>query len=204
MSECIISYLPDDFKARIEDALGLTLILTKNTGSTNEDLKALARAGTANGSVLIAETQSRGHGQYQRVFESPRGGIYLSALFRTGMPTEETMQLTSTIGLKMQEAVYNVCGVKADIKAPNDLLVNGKKICGILVESYTEPASLAIVIGTGINVNTDCSRFSRELRENASSLAEITGSPVDMARLTEEILRQIVSIPLLNNTLNSL
>lgn len=204
MSEQIISYLPNGFESRIEKELGLKLMLTKTSGSTNEDLKTLARAGAVNGSVLIAETQSRGHGQYQRVFESPEGGIYLSVLFRTGMPTEETMQLTSVIGLKMQEAVYNVCGVKADIKAPNDLLVNGKKICGILVESYTEPASLAIVIGTGINVNTDCSRFSRELRENASSLAEITGSPVDMARLTEEILRQIVSIPLLNKTLNSL
>ena len=203
MSEQIISYLPNGFESRIEKELGLKLMLTKTAGSTNEDLKTLARAGAANGSVLIAETQSRGHGQYQRVFESPKGGIYLSALFRTGMPTEETMQLTSTIGLKMQEAVCNVCGIKPDIKAHNDLLVNGKKICGILVESYTEPASMAIVIGAGINVNTDCSRFSRELRENASSLSEITGSPVDMARLTEEILRQIVSIPLLNKTLNS-
>lgn len=143
--------------------------------STNDYLKALARQNAADGTVVRADRQSRGHGQYGRVFESPEGGLYFSLLARFPSFDDGILSLTEGVGRVIQEIIRKEWGLETQIKLPNDILYEGRKLCGILCESYTEEGSINVVIGVGLNVNTKPEAFSQELSGIAASLYEITG-----------------------------
>lgn len=150
--------------------------------STNTYLAALARGGEKEGRVILAEAQSAGRGRLGRSFFSPSGsGIYMSILFR---PRHlDAGRLTTLAAVVVADAIERVCGIKAGIKWVNDLVFDGKKLCGILAEGVgTEFA----VLGIGINVKQ--SALPSELVGVATSLEEILGVAPSRNRLIAQIL----------------
>jgi BirA family biotin operon repressor/biotin-[acetyl-CoA-carboxylase] ligase len=154
-----------------------------STASTNADVAAQARSGAEAGLVLIAEEQSGGRGRLSRTWASPpRAGVYVSVLLRPSPPTATWPLLTLLTGLAVVEAVVGVAGVDARLKWPNDVLVDGRKLAGILAERVDD----AVVIGIGINVSTR----PDELPETGTSLA-MSGGATDREVIAAEVLRAL-------------
>ncbi len=136
---------------------GLTVV--EQTGSTNADLAAAARAGAADGTVLLTGFQSGGRGRLNRTWTAPPGtGIAVSMLLRPTRPARSWSWLPLLAGLAVTEALRRAAGVDAMLKWPNDVLVGDRKICGILAErvdagSAVTPNGPACVIGVGINTD---------------------------------------------------
>ena len=151
--------------------------------STNTHLSALAREGEREGRVILAEEQTAGRGRLGRRFFSPKGsGIYLSILFR---PRHlDAGRLTTLAAVVVSDAIEQVCGIKVGIKWVNDLLFDGKKLCGILAEGAGGEYA---VIGIGINVTR--SAFPPELSDIATSLEDISGKVIDRNLLVAYILK---------------
>jgi BirA family transcriptional regulator, biotin operon repressor / biotin---[acetyl-CoA-carboxylase] ligase len=124
--------------------------------STNDLAKDLARQGYPEGSLLVAETQSAGRGRLGRVWESPPGtGIYLSVILRPPLPPTELPKLTLTAAVAVVQAIKEVTGLETGIKWPNDILLAGKKLGGILTEMETESDQMShVILGVGLNINT--------------------------------------------------
>lgn len=153
------------------------------TDSTNSRLKELACSGAAGGSVVIAERQTGGRGRMGRPFSSPEGGLYLSYLYRASCLPPQPGCITACAAVAACEAIEQVCGVRANIKWVNDLLLHGRKICGILCESVAVEQGFACVVGLGLNVNTLLMSFPPELRSTVGSLLSITGRGTDIDEL---------------------
>ena len=161
--------------------------------STNNRAKALAAAGAAHGTVVIADSQSGGKGRLGRSFFSPdHSGVYMTVILRPDCAPDRAGLLTSLAAVAAARAVEKVSGADVKIKWVNDLYLNGKKICGILTEGGLglETGRLEYAaVGIGINVNR--MEFPPELRETATSVGNETGVPPDRNRLIAEILNEL-------------
>lgn len=158
--------------------------------STSTVLKELARNGAADGTVFTARTQSGGRGRMGRSFASPEGGVYLSMLLRPRCTVEEALTLTPAAAVAVCRAIEHCCGVTPGIKWPNDLILSGKKVGGILCEASVG-ASLSVILGIGINVNTLPEDFPEDIRDSASSLLCITGREIDVSRLRKALIEDL-------------
>jgi len=140
------------------------------TDSTNTVALRMAARGAAHGTVVVAEEQTAGRGRLGRAWYSERSnGIYTSIILRPPLSPSSAPVLTLMAGLAAQSALSSTTGLAVDIRWPNDLLVNGKKVCGILTEMQAELDRLhAVVLGIGINVNH--TQMPRGLKEIATSL----------------------------------
>ncbi len=159
-------------------------------GSTNTAAMAAAAEGLPEGSVFLAEEQTAGRGRAANSWQSPRStGIYCSVILRPPLPPSEVLVLSLAAGLAVQSAIQQVDSrVKADLKWPNDLLIDGKKVCGILTEMNAEATRVRyIVVGIGINVNQ--ATFPRELP--ATSLRLVTGSEWSRVELVAALLKSL-------------
>lgn len=147
----------------------------KETDSTNIQAKAGGEKGEPHGTLYVAESQSAGRGRRGRSWESPAGeSIYMSLLLRPEFQPVKAPMLTLVMALAVARALRERTGVDVQIKWPNDLVVQGRKICGILTEMSTEMTWINyVVIGIGINVNQN--EFPEELKDCASSLKMETG-----------------------------
>ena len=124
------------------------------TGSTNADIAAAARDGAESGLVLVSDHQSAGRGRFTRVWEAPPGtSLAISALLRPtpGVPMRRWSWLPLLTGLAVADGLRVATGVRAEVKWPNDVLIEGRKVCGILAESVDGDAGPAAVIGMGVN-----------------------------------------------------
>lgn len=165
----------------------------ESVNSTNTRLKELARQGAPQGTVVAALRQTGGRGRLGRSFSSPPGGLYLSILWRPELPPEKASRLSCAGALAACAAIEEVCGVSPDIKWPNDLLLGGKKISGILTEaSWQGEGRSFVIVGTGINVNTRS--FPEELRDIASSLYLETGKSWELERLASAFVARLDSV----------
>jgi len=156
------------------------LICLEETESTNTYLKSLS-ASSPEGLALIAGAQNGGRGRAGRKFLSPKGGLYLSVLYRLGELPLEAMPCAA---VAVRRAVERVCGIGLGIKWVNDLVYGGKKLCGILAEKE----GAALIIGVGLNVNTGA--FPEEL-PNGGSLAMLTGQEWDVAALAAAVIEEL-------------
>ena len=161
--------------------------------STSTYLKAQADA--PDGTVAVADSQTAGRGRMDRSFQSPRGqGIYLSVLLRPPLPPDRLPPVTALAGVAVCAAVERVCGLRPGLKWPNDPVLNGKKLCGILTELSLEAESgrvQSLVLGIGINVGQGPEDFSPEVREMATSLFQVLGRPVSRPRLAAALLEEL-------------
>lgn len=166
----------------------------KEIESTTNEVKRLAKAGEIQpGYVLVSKIQTAGHGQFGRVFESPAGGLYMSVFLQKKLPFE-TDGFTTKIGRILQKSIKEITGIDTEIKEPNDILHNGKKICGILVESFTLNGNLNMVIGVGLNLNTDTKDFSAEISDLADSILNISNKKTDPDKMIGSILEKFKEI----------
>ena len=141
--------------------------------------------------MLIAGCQTGGRGRLGRRFESPPEGLYLSMLLRPECTPERMASITAASAVAVRRAIECACSVSADIKWPNDLLLGGKKICGILTELNCCDGANALVIGVGINVNTRTEQFPPELRDTAGSILTVTGKTADRQKLAGQLIKQL-------------
>jgi BirA family transcriptional regulator, biotin operon repressor / biotin---[acetyl-CoA-carboxylase] ligase len=148
--------------------------------STNDEAAAWARAGAPAGAVVVADEQTRGRGRLGRRWHSPPGeSLYLSAVLRPPLPPHRVPPLTLAAGVAVAEALVQA-DVTAALKWPNDVLVDGKKVAGILTEMSSDPDRVHhVVIGIGVNLNG--SAFPDELAAIATSVALARGAPVPRA-----------------------
>lgn len=165
----------------------------KTTGSTNDDARALGMAGAPHGSLVVSETQTQGRGRHDRIWVSPpKFGIYATVLLRPGLPPEDTPLITIATAVAVAEAVRQTTGIEPTIKWPNDLLVNGRKVAGVLTEaSTTADAVEFVLVGIGINVNTPVAALPVRPLYPASSLAIESGHPVSRASLLAACLGRL-------------
>ena len=154
------------------------------TESTNADLVAAARAGEESGLVLLAEEQTSGRGRLDRTWQSPaRAGLLMSVLLRPPVPAAALPLVPLLSGVAVVETACGVGGVEAAVKWPNDVLVGGRKLAGVLVERVDN----AVVVGVGLNVSTRPTELPIEM---ATSLG-IEGGTTDRATLAKELLRAL-------------
>lgn len=172
---------------------GRKAILLTSTLSTQGDVLKLAEQGQAEGAVVIAEEQTVGRGRFGRKWFSPSGkGIWMSVLLRPDLPLQHTPQLTLLTGVAVCRAVRACTGADAGIKWPNDLLIHGRKVCGILLESTVEDHEVRYCIaGIGVDVNFDPEDYPEDLGTIATSLKMETGQLVDRTKLTASILTEL-------------
>ena len=176
------------------------------TDSTNLRLQEAALSSEAPGGLIaIADGQTGGRGRRGRTFASPRGmGIYLSILLRpetmghkAGVSAADWTAVTSWVSVAVCSAIETVYGVRPGIKWVNDLLLNGRKICGILtqMELETETGEVRDVIaGIGVNVQETAEDFPEDLRDIATSLYQETGKRIPRVRLAAEMIRELDSM----------
>lgn len=173
------------------------VICEQSVGSTNEEAKKLAREGAAGGVVFLAEEQTAGKGRNGRVWKSPAGeNLYFSVILRLGMPAAKQSAATLVMGLSAAQAIRKTTGLPALIKWPNDIVVNGKKVCGILCEYMAEAGAAdgALIVGCGINVNQTV--FDPEIADRATSVCREMSAgdentppgPVSRTALLAEVL----------------
>ena len=155
---------------------GLKLKVYRQISSTNTVLKQMAEEGAAEGTVLLAEEQSAGRGRMNRRFYSPPGtGLYVSLLLRPKMSATEATRITVTAAVAVAEAIEELTGRRTEIKWVNDILLDGKKVCGILTEGAIDVETGMLnyaVVGIGINVTAPEGGFPEEIREIAGAVCD--------------------------------
>lgn len=158
--------------------------------STNRAARAWAMEGASHGAAVCAAQQSQGRGRRGRGWESPPGeGVYLSVVLRPDMPIHTAARLTLPGALAVYRALEGM-GVRSRIKWPNDVLINGKKICGILTEVSGQADALDWVV-MGIGVNVLQTAFPQEIAHTAGSVLSLTGTRLSRAQLTAGILNEL-------------
>lgn len=165
-----------------------TVKILESVGSTNDEGKRLLSSKEVDEGVLIAKEQVSGKGRRGRNWASPKDkGIFMSMMLRPDIEPIHASMLTLLAGLAVVKGIDKVCQIQAQIKWPNDVVVNGRKVCGILTEMSAEMDYIHyVVVGIGINVNQD--EFPEELSEIATSLKLETGQMMNRPELIGEII----------------
>ena len=170
---------------------GRTLHYFDETGSTNIDAKRYAEEGEPHGTTVVANMQSAGRGRRGRLWQSPAGSaIYMTIMLKPQFIPDKASMLTLVMALSVADAIVEATGLSAGIKWPNDIVVNKKKVCGILTEMNVELDYIQyVVIGVGINVNNNSpEEFPEEIRQTATSLKIEAGMQISRAALLERVL----------------
>lgn len=172
---------------------GRKLHFLESTGSTNIDAKLFAEEGEPHGTIVVADRQTAGRGRRGRSWESPAGrSIYFTIVVRPKFAPDSASMVTLVMALSVAEAIEEITGLPAGIKWPNDIVVNGKKVVGILTEMSMMPEMNEIqflVAGVGVNVNqAGPEEFPEKVRKMATSLKIEAGRQFDRAALLERIL----------------
>lgn len=177
------------------EVVGRKLVCLAEVDSTNTRAKELAIAGEPEGLVVVADCQSAGRGRMGRSFQSPKGkGVYLTVLLRPQLPPERLMVATALAGVAACGAVEDVCGLSPGLKWPNDPVLNGRKLCGILTELSLEAETgrlQYLVVGIGVNVLQEAGDFSAEVAAIATSLAAELGRPVSRPALAAALIARL-------------
>ncbi|OOE10600.1 biotin--[acetyl-CoA-carboxylase] ligase [Fictibacillus arsenicus] len=179
-----------------EGTFGKKVTYKTSVKSTQEIAHSLAREGAVEGSIVIADEQTGGRGRLGRAWQSPSGtGIWMSLILRPEIPLQKAPQLTLLIAVAASRAIEKVTGLEAAIKWPNDLLIKGKKVAGILTELQAEADSIhSVIVGIGMNVNQEKKHFSEEISEIATSLSIESGKTYKRAELAGAVLQEIENL----------
>jgi len=156
--------------------MGRHFLAVREIGSTNTVALALAGLDAPEGSVVVADYQTAGRGRQGRAWLAPPDtALLVSILLRPTGPAERIPQLSLVAGVAVREALA-LAGVETRLKWPNDILLHGKKVCGILLEAASGPLrEPGVVVGIGLNVNQERADFAADLRQRATSLSVATG-----------------------------
>lgn len=185
----------DDLISRLGKAkvVGRDIRVFQETTSTNDVIEKLARDGVKEGVVVFAESQTRGRGRLGRKWASPsKRGLWFSVLLRPDLRPQEATRLTVASATALRRAIASQTGLAPEIKWPNDILVHGRKVVGILTELSAELDHIKyVVLGIGVDVNLGLGDFAPELRKAATSLKAELGQPISRPELAVAILREL-------------
>lgn len=173
--------------------IGRQLVCLPETSSTNADAFRLAEGGAEEGTVVIADAQSGGKGRRGRVWESPAGvNLYCSVVLRPAIMPHEAPQLTFLSAVAVARAIEGTTALKPEIKWPNDVLIKGRKVAGLLNEMSAETDGINFVIlGIGVNLNMTAAQFPRDVRTPATSLLLEQGRPVNRVQFAVAMLGEL-------------
>ena len=158
--------------------------------STNTEVARLAAEGAEEGLAVVAGEQTAGRGRLQRAWSSPKGaGLYFSILLRPALALDRWPLITFVAALATGDALFEAASVETDIKWPNDLLANERKICGILAEAIDTPAGRAVVLGIGINLTNEA--FPAELIDVATSVTNESGRAAEREAILAALLQAL-------------
>lgn len=186
--------LPDAIRKHVKARLLRGEIVHRSTvDSTNRLAAELARGGAAEGTTVVAEQQTAGRGRLGRTWVSPASvNLYASIVLKPRIPPLEVPRLTLVAGLAVAEAIRDSGPFEPRIKWPNDVLLDGRKVAGILTELEAEADRVRfVIVGIGVNLNATRADFPPELRTKATSLALASGAPVDRAAFTGRLLTRL-------------
>lgn len=178
------------------------IVCFDQTDSTNIRAREMAVTGAPEGTVIIADTQTAGRGRKGRWWHSPEnGGIYMSLVLRPQLSPADAPRITLMTAVALVEALAAFTDTAVQIKWPNDLLTNQKKICGILTEISTEMDMVEyVIVGIGMNVNMRADAFTGSLENIATSLCIETGQTFDRSKVVKTILEKFEKTYNLFNT----
>ena len=182
--------LPDEISYHLETKfLGKRIFSYVSTTSTNDVANMLAEQSMAEGTLIISEKQTNGRGRMGRHWSSPpKGGLYFSLILRPEITPTEAGKITLMASICVAKILRNSYGVEAVIKWPNDVYVQGEKICGILTEMNAEQDGINfIILGIGINLNTDAAK----LPKGSTSLKYKTKGEVDRIQFLQKLLCEL-------------
>jgi BirA family transcriptional regulator, biotin operon repressor / biotin---[acetyl-CoA-carboxylase] ligase len=172
------------------ELFGKSVHYEESVESTQKIAHRLAGDGAAEGTLVVAEEQTFGKGRLSRSWHSPKyTGIWMSLILKPNIPFQQAPQLTLLAAVAVAKAIGEATGLITGIKWPNDILINQKKVTGILTELQAEADRIhSVIIGIGINVNQTVDDFPEELRQKASSLFIESGGTVSRAKLIQHIM----------------
>jgi len=169
------------------ESLATQLLRFDSLPSTNLEAAQRAAAGAAEGLCVIAGEQTAGRGRLQRRWVSPKdAGLYFSIVLRPQFEQNSWSLLTLMAAVAVHDALREAYTIETDIKWPNDILVDEKKLCGILAETVETPTGRAVVVGIGINLTKDS--FPAEIERLATSVETVTGRSPDPETLLEALI----------------
>ena len=173
--------------------IGRTVVYRAEIGSTNDEARRIARAGAPEGTLVIADYQNHGRGRLERDWVAPPGsGLLMSLVFRPEIAAHQVQRLTMLCGLAVADAIEFQTGLEAGLKWPNDVVIAGGKVCGILSEiEFEGPKVSFAVVGIGMNVNLDPALLPADLRLTATSLSREMGAEVARLPLLQALLQRI-------------
>ncbi len=178
-----------EIKSRLKTKwAGQQVYCYEEIGSTNIEAKKYAEEGEPHGTLVVSDKQISGRGRRGRIWESPGGSsVYMTIMLRPEFSPDRASRLTLLMALAVAHAIMDVSGIQAKIKWPNDIVVNGKKVCGILTEMSAELDYIHhVVIGVGINTNQE--NFPAGINATATSLYLESGKRYDRAALVERTM----------------
>jgi BirA family biotin operon repressor/biotin-[acetyl-CoA-carboxylase] ligase len=185
----------DDLLSRLGKTrvIGRDIQVFQETTSTNDVIEKLARDGVKEGVAVFAESQTKGRGRLGRKWMSPaRKGLWFSVLLRPRLRPQAVTQLTIASATALVRAIRSQTGLRPAIKWPNDVLVGGKKVAGVLTEMHGELDTVKyVILGIGVDVNLNAGELPADLRKLATSLKIESGEATDRAGLATEILREL-------------
>jgi BirA family biotin operon repressor/biotin-[acetyl-CoA-carboxylase] ligase len=175
---------------------GKRIIFLREANSTNDYAKELASYGAEGGAIVIAESQIAGRGRLGREWISPKGGLYLSIILRPKISVNEAVKLVFVASLAVANVLRAVYRLKVETKWPNDVLINGKKVCGILAETNTTGEKVNYtVIGVGVNANFAVKdALPKELVKTSTSLEDETGRKIRFEELFQALIERLESL----------
>ena len=186
--------LPAELQAGLQtEVIGREMVYFADTDSTNDRAHALAKDGAAEGTVVIAESQQAGKGRLGRRWTSPAGvNLYASIILRPPIAPRHAPQLTFLSAAAVARAIAEITGLTPTVKWPNDVLLDGFKVAGLLNELDAETERIRyLILGVGVNVNMQAEQFPDDLRYPASSLAIASGAQVSRLLFTRTLLEQV-------------
>ncbi len=173
-----------------------SLFWSEHLDSTiSEARRLLSSAGTAacERTLIVTEEQGAGRGRNGREWSSPPGGIWMSLILCPKIPMEHLFLVTCASSVALTETLRNVCGLTAEIKWPNDLLINGRKVSGTLVEIMAEPDRInSCILGIGINANCKLTTLPKTSAWKPTTLEAETGAPVDRAQIVADFMERFL------------
>lgn len=190
LKEDLTLLLPHKLKDILKtNYIGEEIHYFREVDSTNEVAKKLAREGAPEGTIVIAESQSRGKGRRGKKWISPLGGAWLSIILRPNTLPINAPQLTFIAGVAAAETIKEEYGLDAGIKWPNDVLIDNKKVCGVLTEISTKIDTIDyIVTGIGIDANIDVNLLPSELQDTTTSLKSELNQDISRMVLVQKFL----------------
>ena len=175
--------------------IGKELYIYNELSSTNTLAKFLSESGAENGTVIISEKQTQAKGRSGKEWSSPLGGIWLSIILKPDVDHSKIPLITLATGVAVAKALEKIGIEDAEIKWPNDIIINDKKVCGILTEAVTNFNTIEnVIVGVGIDANLKIEDFPEELQEGTTTISEILGKDIDENLLIKTFLEEFEKI----------